>query len=67
MPKRWTAASGYKTKSGKSKWRCVRWNDPAEHRLGFTELQNRAFVPRLYNSQEAAQRECDVLNKDEES
>ncbi len=54
----WHPASGYRTASGKSKWRC--WNESLP--LGEKELLTRNGRVWLCDSFEAAKKKCDQLN-----
>lgn len=59
----WYPASGYRTESGKWKWRCVWHDDPNDHRVGqMRELKTRAGVTWLCDTAEQAKRKADYLN-----
>lgn len=60
----WVPASGYKTRSGKSKWRVVWHDDPSDYRIGHArELYRRDGNIWICHSQAQAQTKANMLNK----
>jgi hypothetical protein len=56
---RWTPASGYRTESGKPKWRC--WNESLP--VGSKELEMANGRTWLFDTREAAAVKCEELNQ----